>query len=397
MKIQLSLIALALTACSGPAIEADDEPTQEYLDFQQHIIDQYGEPRDLDPTQPLNWVDDLGEIPQMDDQVQGDIPGGVDKTQHAAGHGWALKGTSQLQDGIGGDECTLSGVKCDFLFHRQLVDRFADDATDFVQDNLGRCGSNEKNWLFPCALPKGTKAAGGKSWKYKIDLSSCPNSAADQPGRKFVNNGIAQAFAKISSGSGWKFASTTGNDWNILFKCGTTLGVSVDSLAITSPYGAYSFLYAAGQPGGQPGVTGGVSVKEVCDGEGGKELDGPNTINTIFDMVYTYKQFEVQMVWENIFQFNRDCRVSTEDNATYMIASIMLHEMGHGFGFIHQDWNNDHGEKGIMNFQMDCLAAVNKFSDWPLPMYWSMQDIDLRTSSPPTVSDGELSCLYPNK
>lgn len=347
-----------------------------------------GATEEIDPF-ILEWLDDPeyravdGETLRIDHAPE--LPSADEKGATSVLLGWAVKGHGVYQDGfpqtVNGvtvfDHCTGSQLSsgCDGEFHIQAADNYIDNITDWAGEIVSFCGDSKKAAFFPCALPH-LKKPNGKTVTWRWDPTGCPSSST---GRTHIYQGIKQAITYLNNAStGVNFVEANFGE-TLRFTCGGHIE-PFDGLTVAAftPAGSLTLRYAAPY-----------NVAESCE--------TPSIANWRYtakgDLVYTYSNAQVEFNWANMFNFITGCSTVTS-NVRRIIRNIVVHEVGHYFGFTHQTYDNH--DFDIMATDHSCSDLVNSSKGFHPYMVQAVEDMDTSTlSSGVDLWDNDLSCFGP--
>lgn len=310
--------------------------------------------------------------------------GDVEKTQIPIVWGWAMSATlKQQKKGLNPKaHCELFNKTCDNQNHYQSTALSISGWNDFNSHALGRCGrfdsGAEFDWM-PCAVPAMEKKTGGKTFRWMFQNSNCPNDAA---GREKILTGAQRAFAHLDEQTHLTFQESS-VDPHIVVRC-EAIG-SEGTLGGGFPRGDLKLRWGAAFAG-----------EEQCLDSLG-ETNGQGNISYAFtDFYYTYGKMDVVINWTNFFNWTTNgCAASAED--TRQIArSVILHELGHTFGFQHQNVTFNVDLVEIMREQLSCAEAKRPGNSWYFTMHSLMNDADIPgPNDPHLIFDEDISCLFP--
>ena len=402
-------IALALTiGCGADYTEvADDEPSEDFDDQSEML------PEWIPTGPPLPIDHEPGDAPPLPEGFVPpyDVPP-VDKGAYTVLQGWGINGHLQFQDGTQesrrlsthqvcnpadwwipdcvtyADFCKMTaGGVCDNEWHIQADDLSVDSTADWTAMGHWVCGTVP--W-YPCIYPKLTRAAGGHSLTYSVNLGNCP----EQSGARWwaVAEGIDEALGKRAQNGG---GPSPGNTWSDSGITWTNVGINGDAHVkfVCEPIdGFQAYFTPVGQLAalGAPSQT--ANITESCEDWDGESGAPPMPYFAQADLMYTYSKSRVSINWNGLWD---TIGAATTVQARRHVRNIMMHELGHVLGFHHSPWYHNTGYDVMrprIGAEHDDFKVVN------MSLHPSLREatwnLDMRTNGL-QIYDAELSCFAP--
>ncbi len=250
---------------------------------------------------------------------------------------------------------------------------------------LGPCDNPDKK----CIWPNTSQTGIGKSWNWRFDRSNCHGWY----GEDLLYVGMKQAFARAASGTGWSFPElTSGSGERITVYCmypAERAAISSAAVAMGYPYGNLSTIST-------PTPT--ANTFDKCNGSG-PEFD------FAFNDVSKYSSGGITIDTDRFLSFydgpgvggSVGCgQTGSEDFIIAAGYNLILHELGHVLGFVH-----NLGFPMIPN--LGCGAVYTTLASSAFPNGWRayssyMKDalLNLDTSGGTSTSrDSDVACLGP--
>lgn len=341
--------------------------------------------------------------------VGGIDPENIDKGATSMLMGWGVKGVLHYQDGTctesdcaaQPDHCSYFGLTCDNAWHSQArtLD-FAGEAK-FIADFTGACaaGGVATDAWEPCLMPKIGSTAAARKFKYRLDMSTCPQTAAYAAQRTAMINGWASVKAMTADttgnpikGIGITWQEVTDNSWDILVKCqewpgGTALAEWYPNDSLTS------LKYAVAVAGGPNHWV------DTCTTTGLPGYNAnPNLANKGIqdqDMVYQYDRAVVAVDMKEMAATGNNCTTDV-NRLMWSYHNVMLHELGHHFGLQHDVLANL--DFAVMYGASTCAENTNRKMNFH-PFYReALRSLDTTTTSASlTVWDDDIACFIPDE
>lgn len=350
-----------------------------------------------------SWCGTPGEELHVHDQDSGQ----VDKSGTMVSlQGWALRSSIKMRcfdsEGeivpcqAGKEPCSMNGSLC-------LSDYHISGLREAKNNILDRCGSVFADWS-ACAVPAGNTSTAGKTWRYKIDLSLCPN---DTTLRNDFSQGVRDAFTNIDNDqlNALTFIETTAAvppAQTITIRCATGTeiieGFSLSAIAVGIPTGELTF---------ESGFIADPPIQEQCaDSAWGTFGAGPYPYRT--DRMFSYSSALVAFDWANlwygvtsqVWEGAMDCGLGNEPGFRRRVVQYLtLHEVGHVFGFHHYTYSTN--PSNVMRapsgtFADQCVRLGGPPLDaYQFPMDRAMSNFDYDTDGDEegTFDFPGLSCL----
>jgi hypothetical protein len=404
LHLLVPLSILAITACgqAGPAVdplEIEHDETSPYFDPANRVQDEQPAAPELPDMviDPADYPELSVPFPSSTLGVDMEIPGEdwehdgvgtVEKSMTTVGHGWALNGHVEvLQDGF------EHWVPNDTNFTSR--DDFA------LGDLAGRCGRFDStldvSWL-PCAQPRLRKGvANGKRWTWRIVWPTFEAAGVSVAVwgtfRTIFENAITDAVNRVEEQTDIDFfKGDAAFEQNINIVYDNMAGVSATAVAISPVQGQISMSYAAANASldhcETPSASGNIA--------GWEDLH----IYSFTDVIYTYNKFNIGVEFFRLMNWATTCNPTTSQIRS-RVKSIMMHELGHGFGFSHEQLPGvEYGASSnsiMTKAGMNCTWALNH-TGWNNEMRDTVNVADthvLGLPDPIQITDNDISCHSP--
>jgi hypothetical protein len=315
--------------------------------------------------------------------------------------GWAMNGTLQ-QRCVDGSGNPIS--PCQFHMEPSLSDQI-----DIARDaKRGSCGSPQfpnDNRAMPCAVPE--SGPNSRSWSWKIDRQSCLDLGVSSHNVDLLRAAAANTFSDLHvQMPNWSFPETSGSP-RIPIDCRQSVdanGNTIGSLGSSTPAGTLRFNSAITAPGDS-----GILITDyTCTAEDANAVGagrfgqiGVETVNS-YDEFWTYSKGQVHLYLRNIADDLVSCGFLLSKDALVQnsFRSVLLHELGHVFGFQHMlDSNDATGPaQNIMSPGMSC-AQLQNWQNWRIAMRYPMAQLEVgppHATTPPGWTDWGGFCYFPD-
>jgi len=403
------LASFALTACAGANGEPFedtaptdlDEPTV-YLDGEDPEQVQIDTEAMLDELRPT--AGDPDEVYSLDHEgFHAAHSDNVEKAAITALQGYAIDGVLQFQNGLkqgsetSNDHCSVFGLTCDSAWHMQAKDLNIDTVTDFYGptgkggDFKGACGSNaEGTDYYPCIYRMINSGSAGHNFTWRLTDSDCGNATQKAHVRAGIIQGLSRLTTVSNPGTNLTFTEVTGQA-NYEFACGNR-PANGGLLGWWMPLGSFELVYGAPMKDGLP-----VTVKDTCETTGlpggTPALRTPRTRTWRPDMAYIYNIAQIIIEDATTFGSLASC-ATTSAQIRRGIANVVVHEVGHDFGFDHHPLYSDISW-GAMKSGFSCNEMISFQYNWHPYMRDAVAVMDMMPTSGETneVWDNDLSCF----
>lgn len=373
---------------------AEDKP-EERDQGPEVVVPPYDGPDEMTPDQ-IQMIEDL-ELPPIPDETPIDghdypddpewLPqnemifgGAINKTDTIVGHGWSVEGNIQeLSDGLD------HWVPNDFSYSSR---------DDFSEENLGRCGrfdgTVDNSWQ-ACLVPRLRKNNGNKRWTWKIDWASFGlNPAQWQTHMDNFNGGVVDAMNRVEAQSDidfWRGDEALSQNINIVYNGDAAFGFA--KVGAGYPRGAITMSYSADH-----------SLIDMCETPAAAgNVPGWQDLHVYHfaDVYYTYNSATIEIQWNNLWGWIvSTCAAPTWTVARSMIKTIIMHELGHVFGFAHQQLPT--GSEGSIMLRNKTCTWANTHPGWNGEMVEAVNRAHthvLGEADTLNVWDTDLSCHSP--
>lgn len=318
--------------------------------------------------------------------------------------GLGTRGVLHFQDGtctepdcgVQPDHCSYFGLICDNRWHIQARSLDLNGEAKFMAELTGACADANNAWE-PCIAPKIGTTSASRTFKWKLDMASCPQEQAYSAQRTAMINGWASVRDQTSKttgtpviGIGINWVETTGNDWQYYIKCQRWAGDNVqgeyypaDSLTTLK----YGIAIAGGQNNWQDTCT--------TSGTPGYSPTNPNVGTQRQDFVYEVDRHIIAVDMVEMAASANQCTTDATKRM-YSYHNVLLHELGHSLGLVHDQIASIDFQ--AMRASSSCAEMTNrKFAYHPFYRE-ALRSLDTTTSSDALmVWDDDISCFIPDE
>lgn len=413
MRIGMATAAL-VAACSGaPPVAETRRPSEDpetVVDEYDGHVDEFGNPVFLEDELlgPDAYVSHPreGKNTERFSRRTPKPEASVDKGAMSMLMGWGIQGNLHFQDGqcteadcqLQPDHCSFFGLICDSAWHIQAKTLDFNGEQKLLASLTGACADDPDAW-YPCIFPKIGASGNARKLKWKLDMSTCPQTNTYSAQRTAMINGWQSVRTQTSTttgnpviGLGITWQETTGNDWDIFVTCKHFPAGDVQGEWVTADT-QIALKYALAVNGGPNRWV------EDCQSSGLPGYNANPVLRNVgiqqHDMAYQYDR--------SILYIDMETMASTANNCTtdvtrrmYSYHNVLLHELGHHWGLVHDRLANLDFQ--VMKSDTTCAEGTNRaFALHPFYRE-AIRSLDTTTTSANlTVFDDDISCFIPDE
>lgn len=261
---------------------------------------------------------------------------------------FAIRGILNLQDGFfdlkretAQDDCSRFGLFCDLTWHLQARKLLIGTADEFTGELLGACGAHQLSAAFlgpqvsiafqPCLIPNYHLASpSGRQIPWMDDVK---NTCSSNKAKGDIRAAILDYQAYINGlGIGYTMYETSSVTLaKVVFRCEANASADQGStIAAFRPDGELILRYATAGVG-VPG-----NFVETCESTGANLPGAHPPASYVWspDMNYSFQRSVISFAQNDLYAAIGSCTSDPIKTRRY-IGNIIMHEMGHQFGFLH--------------------------------------------------------------